>query len=43
VAVTVGAIVLAVLVLGVWPGGVLTGTMDTAAALFTHAFSPLGQ
>jgi len=43
VAVTVGAIVLAVLVLGVWPGGVLTGTMDTAAALFTRAFNPLGQ
>jgi NADH-quinone oxidoreductase subunit N len=43
VAVTVGAIVLAVLVLGVWPSGVLTGTMDTATALFTRAFNPLGQ
>jgi NADH-quinone oxidoreductase subunit N len=43
VAVTVGAIVLVILVLGVWPGPVLAGSMDTAVALFTRAFNPLGQ
>jgi len=43
VALAIGAIVLVILVLGVWPGSVLAGSMDTATALFTRAFNPLGQ
>lgn len=42
-AATIGAIVLVVVVLGVWPGPVLSGSMDVAASLFDRAFQAVGR
>jgi len=42
-AVVVSAIVVIVVVLGVWPGPVLSGAMDMASPLFERAFQSLGR
>jgi NADH-quinone oxidoreductase subunit N len=41
--VVVAMIVVVIVVLGVWPAPLLTGSMDVAASLFHRAFQPVGQ